>query len=218
MTALQVASSLANIDLVQILLAAGADVNAPPATHFSKHIYEMNALEAAASHSEGVQGAKVLLEHGADVNAGANSEGPSALVCALKQQHVTLVHRLINAGADFNAGANSGRWGGYPSTALAAVIHWGRYSIIHYLLQAGADVNNQSARRTGKTALRAAVVKNDIELVQYLLDIGADANDSGALFATVEGIVNLELVRLLLSYITSHGERESIDVLHFKQQ
>lgn len=209
MTALQITSSLGNLYLVQILLTVGADVNAPPAPPPKGTELGMTALQAAASHPEGVQVARVFVEHGADMNAGANSDRPSALVCALKKPSLTLVHMLINARADVNAGPDSPRWpGGYLTTALVAAIYWGDHSIIHLLLQAGADVNNQSAKITGKTALRAAAKNNGIELARYLVDISADANNSGALLAAVEGIANLELVQFLLYRITGHGEKE----------
>jgi hypothetical protein len=89
-------------DIVKLLLAAGADVNAPAASYG-----EGTALQSAAveGHLEIVE---KLLAAGADVNAAAGSVyGLTALQEAVVGDHQEIVEKLLAAGAGANAAAKA---------------------------------------------------------------------------------------------------------------
>ncbi|KAF2135463.1 uncharacterized protein K452DRAFT_239329 [Aplosporella prunicola CBS 121167] len=94
-TALQQAAESGNVDIVNRLLQAGADVNQAPADWAG-----VTALQAAAIG--GFLGiASKLLELGADVNAcGAENDGRTALEGAAEHGRIDMVQLLLNAGAD----------------------------------------------------------------------------------------------------------------------
>jgi len=96
-TALQAASSSGIIDLVKILVARGAELNAAPS--------EFNggtALQLSAKNGH-TKVAQYLLAKGADANApGSKEHGHTALEFAAWHGRLDMVQLLINAGADTN--------------------------------------------------------------------------------------------------------------------
>jgi Ankyrin repeats (3 copies)/Ankyrin repeats (many copies) len=103
------ASLLGILEIVERLLAAGADVNAA-AAHYGR-----TALQAA-SRGGHLQIVERLLAAGADVNAATARFGRTALQAASGYGHLEIVERLLAAGADANAAAAN--YGG--QTALQA--------------------------------------------------------------------------------------------------
>jgi len=126
-TALEHAVQNANREMVQLLLASGADVNAKNESGETVLMMLNNdatydlvwdlinagadvklkddsgntALMQAAS-SDGLETLKVLLDSGAEVDA-KNKEGRTALMLAASEGHVNIVRALVLAGADMNA-------------------------------------------------------------------------------------------------------------------
>jgi ankyrin repeat protein len=100
-TALQIAALEGSKQLVEVLLAAGADVNAPPARQRGA-----TALQFAVIG--GYLGiAHLLVEKGADVNApAAEEDGRTALEGAGEHGRIDMVQFLKNAGADLSVGCN----------------------------------------------------------------------------------------------------------------
>ena len=91
--ALQAASIGGHLQVIEQLLAAGADVNAPPAFHGS------TALQAA-SRGGHLQVVERLLAAGANVNAAAaQHDGLTALQAATEGGHHQVIERLVHAGA-----------------------------------------------------------------------------------------------------------------------
>ncbi|KAJ6109977.1 hypothetical protein N7486_002212 [Penicillium sp. IBT 16267x] len=161
-TALQAAAGGGHLEIVQVLLAAKADVNALPTTQ-----YGQTALQAAAGggYLEIVQ---ALLAAEADVNASpATFTGQTALQAAAGGGHLE-IH--INAPPAINIGR----------TALQAAAGGGHLEIVQALLAAGADVNAPPANWDGRTALQAAAGGGHLKVVQALLAAGADVNASPA--------------------------------------
>jgi hypothetical protein len=154
-------SLLGILEVVERLLAAGADVNAAAATAD----FGRTALQAA-SESGHLEVVERLLAAGADVNAAAayyDYNGRTALQAASGGGHLEVVERLLAAGADVNA-APAGDFGG---TALQAASKSGHLEVVERLLAAGADAN-AAAIRHGWTALRAASVHGHLEVVERL--------------------------------------------------
>jgi ankyrin repeat protein len=108
---------------------------------------------------------KLLIEHGADVNAKRPQEGSTVLMIACKQGNVRLVDLLLKKGADVNS-ANVNGW-----TALMAAAADGHTEIVRLLLAHGADVNAKHAY--GWTALKLASQKNHEPVRKLLLRHGA---------------------------------------------
>jgi ankyrin repeat protein len=101
-TALQAAAEKGNIEMVQLLLDACADVNAPPA-------YRAWVTALQVSAIKGYLGiAIILLDNGADVNAQASSEsGRTALAGAAEHGRIDMVKLLLNASVELDGSENA---------------------------------------------------------------------------------------------------------------
>lgn len=197
LTALQEATCNKNTMMVRILLGAGADVDKRGAEN-NIDIYdderewgEHTPLQiAAALGNEKI--ARILLKHGADVNAPASDHGETALQAAVSGNCVGLVQLLLDAGAYINAdaGRTSGR------TALQAAVTIGNTELVYLLFQAGANINAYASEFGGRTCLQAAVENSDLELVRWLLERGAEVNSPAAM--ACEGVTALQAALLNL--------------------
>lgn len=157
-TALQRACDRLNIDTVQLLLDAGADVNAPASPNRGK-----TALQAAAQR--GVTPIiNLLLQHGADCNAlPAEQYGATALQFAAMEGRTSIVLLLLRAGAEINAAPST--TGG--RTALEAAAEHGRLDVVSLLLKNNTDVDGLDARCQRAAKLAAA---NDHPIISRLLN------------------------------------------------
>jgi len=167
-TLLEVAAAGGHLTVIDRLLQANADVNAPAAQNISGQ----TALQAA---TEGGYLAVVdrLLQAKADVNARANQYGRTALQAAAAAGHLAIINRLLQAEANVNAPAEffiSGR------TALQAAAERGHLAVVDRLLQANADVNAPAAKSSGRTALQAAAAGGHLAVIDRLLQAKANAN------------------------------------------
>jgi ankyrin repeat protein len=157
-------------DVIALLLAAGADVNAP--TRGSIYDGETAIMEAA--RSGWVVLVRQLLKAGADPNR-VSSSGDTALVlvshCAAPSRKGRMssrtardpegvVRELLNASAKPNA------W------ALQVAALFGRLGVARLLLAAGVKPNGTGP--AGTAPLQTAVDENQPELVALLLEAGAD--------------------------------------------
>src|SRR5438094_8326356 len=88
--------------MIEKLLKAGADVNSPNADG-------QTALMVVARSGK-VEAAKVLLSHGADVNAKEQWRGQTALIWAAAQNQPARGKELIAHGADVNARCHVNDW------------------------------------------------------------------------------------------------------------
>ncbi|CAG7940462.1 unnamed protein product [Penicillium salamii] len=144
--------------IVEILLGAGADVNAPGGLYG-------NALQAAA-HRGNPETVQILLEAGADINAQGGHFG-NALQAAAYRGIPEIFQILLGAGADVNA------QGGEYGNALQAAAHTGSPKTVQILLGAGANVNAQGGRYG--LPLLAAIHEGHVDEIQILLHAGADS-------------------------------------------
>ena len=126
------AAQQGHLEVVRLLIEAGADMNAKDAQY-----HEDTALLVAArgGHLEVV---RLLVEAGADMNA-ANARGATALLVAAQQGHLEVVRLLIEAGADVNVANADGE------TALLDQAARGHLEEVRLLLKAGADMNAKDA-------------------------------------------------------------------------
>jgi ankyrin repeat protein len=161
--AINSSNELNKIELVKILIGAGADVKQP-------NQKEETALHLAINSSNElnkIELVKILIDAGADVNK-KNKAGDTALLCALEMKSddnkIELVKILIDAGAD-------GKVGDDGKTPLAL--------IVSYLVKSIAP--NNEAYETGKEAYKAKkeadkTNKEAYKIIETLLERNVDVN------------------------------------------
>ncbi|PNP57408.1 hypothetical protein THARTR1_02405 [Trichoderma harzianum] len=215
--ALQVASFYGHMEMMQLLLDHGAEVNAQGG-HYGT---ALNAACARSLSPDAIPTVQLLLEHGADVNIGGGEFG-SALqtVCARSISEAgTLALILLDHGADVNArggkygtalqaacfrsdglvqllldrGADVNAEGGEYGTALqAACMCFRNSTIAQLLLDRGANVNVQGGQYG--TALQVALLYRNLDLAQLLVDRGADVNANGGLYGSCLQIAVVQIL------------------------
>eukprot|EP00953_Heterococcus_sp_UTEX-ZZ885_P039196 20104-Heterococcus_DN1.PRE.1 len=130
------------------------------------------ALHHAASRSSDSATMRVLLAHGADVNAVDVQRG-TPLHCASQSGHLDKVDVLIAAGADVIRSDALG------ATALHVAIHFAHLTIVKLLLEHGADVvvsTVQFELCTCCDAMSALMMCEDTAILKLLLTAGADVH------------------------------------------
>jgi len=99
-TPLMSAALRENPEIIELLIANGADINA--------RCVEMNTPLIYAAIYGCPKNAEVLIANGADINA-KNNNGQTALMFAALNEHVEVARLLIDAGANVNAKDNNGK-------------------------------------------------------------------------------------------------------------
>jgi ankyrin repeat protein len=221
-SALHEAVRAEDLELVESLLASGADPNSLDQDGFAplenatwkgclalvnlllkngadpNQLTSLNAsyLHIAAMKHD-VELAKVLIENGADINATTTicNIGYTPLDLAVHLDYVAVVQLLLENGAN-------------PSMAKDGLetLHWaaerGHLDILHLLLESEPGFNINIMNYHGFTLLNLAAKQGHVAVASLLLDKGADPN-----IATKDGVTplhmaadngHLELVRLLL--------------------
>ncbi|KAL5093284.1 hypothetical protein Trisim1_011088 [Trichoderma cf. simile WF8] len=178
-TPLMVAAHEGHHDVVQLLLANGADVNVISKSGGGWK-RSSTALEAAAmrGHLSVVQ---LLLANGADPKLPGNDW---ALLQAAENGHAAVVQLLLTKGADINkkvptisVGTSVPVW--YPyQTALRLAARKAHEDLVRLLLANGADVDTKDDK--GDTELHEATSNGYEAIVRLLLVNGADVNIKGS--------------------------------------
>jgi len=139
-------------------LGAGADVN-------TRNSRGTTLLMHAAAYGS-PEAVKLLVDHGADVNA-HNQFDATALIWGANDP--AKASMLIAKGADVNAKTLQGR-----TPLMVAATCDGCSGTVQLLLSKGADPKAKDSR--DRTALHEAAEANDIETTRLLIGKGADAN------------------------------------------
>jgi hypothetical protein len=150
------APSAGRCEVVKLLTAAGADVEAGTssgATPLHNAVQQSNLCVVRA-----------LLDEGAEVDA-PDRNGATPLQLAARRGGTEVVQLLLAADADLHAASSDG-------TALHAAIRAGEYWVVQLLLAAGAGLG--AAGDEDSTPLHVAAAGGKTDLVQQLLRMGAD--------------------------------------------
>lgn len=135
--ALSHAAHLGYLEIVQILIEAGADVNDE-----DRVLYASEApLAQAASHGY-LQIVRVLLEAGAEVNIPSDDpEYWTPLMCAVSSGNIEVVKLLVESGADVNTIRGGGNF------ALMIAAEAGEQEIFEYLAPLTESTLRQEAEK-----------------------------------------------------------------------
>jgi uncharacterized protein len=201
-TALMRAAANGRREVVQFLLARGAD---PNVRHTGIGQLQGRTALLFATDSQQAEVVALLLDAGADVNV-KDALGETALTLALERARLDLVRLLVDRGADVNARNRFGR----PALILAIEMlrpysgmdESAAVALIKAMLDKGADVNAKDSGQTtvtmvanegfgvrgvmtetgpggnvdGRTPLMTAVRMGDTQAIRVLLAKGADVN------------------------------------------
>ena len=169
-----------NMELIELLVACGADVNAT-----DKSGNNMPIQLAFGWRRDPLPALELLLRNGAHINA-VSGEGRTVLDCAMVYlgspwNHVPRVELLLRYGANVNPVRTNDR---YPPPPLCMVARNGNATVARLLIEAGAEVNARD--RWGRTPLFHAASKGHDKIVALLLAAGADPHIQGRRFGSDE--------------------------------
>jgi ankyrin repeat protein len=198
-SALRRASRHGRVDVVKLLLARGAEIDAHREGGFTAIMEALYTLKKGYTNWSGAEDVvKVLLEAGADLSIRSH-DGKTALSLAypkstyVKEDSMTLFKQLL---AHLDLVAEEPDYGDGPNSVLAKAVARGDYDTIHLIVHAGASQGIMNE------ALMRACSTNHEAIVHFLLDNGADVNargrDKTVLMVATEN-QNLDIVRVLLA-------------------
>jgi ankyrin repeat protein len=193
-TPLYLACLNANPAMIERLLKAGADANA------SGPEGETSLMTVA--HTGNVDAAKILLAHGAKVDARESWRGQTALMWAAGQSHPAMVRALLEHGAEVNARSAQQEWARQvtaeprekwmPQGALTPLLFAARQGClecVQILAEKGADWNAPDLE--GVSPLLLALINGHYDVAGFLIGKGANVNAADktgrtALYAAVD--------------------------------
>ena len=178
-TAIYLAAVNGNAAMIERLIKAGV------AASYTGPEGETALMTAARTGT--VEAARVLLDHGATVDAREAWHGETALMWAAAQQHPAMVRELVARGADVNARSNPEQWERQTTaeprekwlplgsmTPLLFASRQGSVECVRILVEAGADPNATDPE--GISPLLSAIINGHYDVAGWLLANGADPN------------------------------------------
>jgi ankyrin repeat protein len=188
---------------VELLLSRGADAR-------TTNAFGATALMSAAAGGDDAS-VRLLLEHGADVNAQPGMThadfilggGRSALMWAAFRGNSRMLKTLLDAGANVNGE-------GFFGTPLEQAAWSDQTKAARMLIARGAEVN-QKDHGVGYSPLHWAASSegSDPSLVKLLLDKGADPNTSGG--ENVDALMGIPQTPLMLA--RKRGDTQILSLL-----
>lgn len=146
--ALMAATLFGDAALVKLLLERGADPN-------RAGVGGTTALMWAVPNVEKV---RLLLDHGANVNARSETERTALLVAASYPRTVDVLRLLIDRGADIRAQDRA------SATALALAVRSADVDVVRFLVERGLDLNALPA-----ASRRAGFTRNDLPTTEFVM-------------------------------------------------
>ena len=167
-TPLNSAAWYGDLEMVQILLDYKVDVNACGDDKWTAMHYVPRGFKSTEPHKIAplwFDVTRLLLEHGADINA-RNDNGSTPLHLAAEDGSLEVVRVLLEHGANVGVQDNEGR-----TPLYVAAAGYERVEVVRMLLEHGANVGAKDNR--GRTPLHAAAAGNRGGVVRVLLEHGA---------------------------------------------
>jgi ankyrin repeat protein len=161
-TPLMYAAAYGSLDAMQLLIGAGADVNAKNAFAVTPLLWCTNDVSKV----------RLLVDKGADVNARSKQSMTPLLIAALHDGASPVVKLLLEKGANLSVR------GSLNTTPLLSATGANDAASVRLLLEKGADVNARDL--TGQTPLMNAALYGNVEVMKVLLAKGAEVNAVGA--------------------------------------
>jgi ankyrin repeat protein len=165
--------------MIERLLKAGVDANAAGP--------EGETALMTAARTGKIEAARVLLDHGATIDARETWHGQTALMWAAAQRHPGMIRELIARGADVNARSNVERWERQTTaeprekwlplgsmTPLLFASREGCLDCAKVLVEAKANLN--AADPDGITPTISALINGHYDVAAFLVEKGADVN------------------------------------------
>jgi len=131
--------------------------------------------------------AKILIQHGADVNITEDTSGYSPLIFACLSGDKSLIKLLLDNGAEISIRAKDG------TTPLTAALRYGRKDICELM----SDIEPDILTKEGTNALIQVSYDGNMDVVNYLLMKGVSINAShtdgftSLMAASQEGHINI---------------------------
>lgn len=201
---------LKNSEIVPVLIECGVNINTPTEMGGKK---DMTPLMLAVDGGF-IDTAKLLLEHGAEVNL-KNHHGWSALFIASFQalrcdsypMGLYVIDLLLEKGADVNTKDDRG------NNALHFAAMYDRVDYAKKLVDYGIDINNKNS--SGLNVLMDLCAKPGLKVFKYLIDMGLDVNAkttnglTALMIAAGSELPNhIELVKFLIDHGASINEKD----------
>ncbi|KAJ5171850.1 hypothetical protein N7492_004443 [Penicillium capsulatum] len=173
-----------DIEAMRLLLRFDANPNIPDSTGKTPLLF--------AAEQSFVDGAILLLNHGADANQRAKAEFDSPLACSIMNNSTDLAQSLLSHGANPHAVTRNG-----TTLLIEAIRRRAPQHLIDILMESGCDPNRKDNH--GKTALCEAVHNNQPAIVTILLDHHANPNLPGPEHALWSAVSQPDCLRILLT-------------------
>lgn len=171
-TALHHAAVSGHRDVVELLIAKGADIDV-------KDEWERTPLLLAIERKKKDGVAELLITKRADVNV-MGQDGDTSLLAALRNSNENLAELLITKGAEVNVLARTPLQTNLSVIQAREPLHYaalfGFEHVTELLIAKGAKVDARDRRNDGYTPLHEAVAQGHEEVVKILIANGADVN------------------------------------------
>ena len=168
-TALHFAIANNNLNLVQLLIDAGADINAEDNNGETPLFYACDNLTIV----------QLLIDAGADIHK-TTEDNINVLHLALFRRNLELIKLLVNSGADVNSPYYSTK----EFSPLFSILEYDFYfeyknydndlEIIKILVNAGAKLDLVNKEHNWSALIAAARYGRDVEILEFLLKSGAN--------------------------------------------
>ncbi|TGK33239.1 hypothetical protein EHQ12_18065 [Leptospira gomenensis] len=180
---LHIAVNENRIDIIDLLLEHGADINAKNREGYTP-IYKIPWKQ-----KEGFGLFELLKDKGADLKSLTNS-GISLTHYAALQENIPILEYLVQNGLELDLQSEHGE------TPLHWTVHYHCIESARYLLEQGAKINLQN--RKGNTVLHEAALRDYDKLISLFLKFGADPSIHNKEGKTAENLAEKKKTKEIL--------------------